>query len=72
MVVPLAVDGARDIMPRGSFLMYRHPVTVTVLPPVSADQVQAMDTRELAWLVKSQIAQALGQDVTANGDELHG
>lgn len=72
MIVPLAVDGARDIMPRGSFLMYRRPVTVTVLPPISADQVQAMDTKELAWLVKRQIAQTLGQDVTANGDELHG
>ena len=73
MIVPVAIDGARDIMPRGSFFMYRKNVTVTVLPPILAEQVQAMDSKELAAMVKSQIAQALGQSVPEkNGDELHG
>ena len=73
MIVPVAIDGARDIMPRGSFFMYKKNVTVTVLPPILAEQVQAMDSKELATMVKRQIAQALGQSVPEkNGDELHG
>ncbi len=73
MIVPVAIDGAHDIMPRGSFFMYKKNVTVTVLPPILAEQVQAMDSKELAAMVKSQIAQALGQSVPEkNGDELHG
>ena len=71
-VVPVAIDGARDIMPRNSFWMYKTDVTVTVLPVISADAVQTMDTKELATLVKGQIADALGQSLPADGDELHG
>ena len=45
------------------FFMYKKNVTVTVLPPILAEQVQAMDSKELAAMVKSQIAQALGPSV---------
>ena len=72
MVVPVAIDGARDIMPRNSFWMYKTEVTVTVLPAISAETVQAMDTKELAMVVKKQIAGALGQSLPTDGDELHG
>lgn len=73
VIVPLAIDGARDIMPRGSFWMHKAQVTVTVLPTISAEAVQSMDTKELAALVKGQIADALGQTLPVeDGDELHG
>ena len=72
MVVPVAIDGARDIMPRNSFWMYKTEVTVTVLPAISVETVQAMDTKELAMVVKKQIAGALGQSLPTDGDELHG
>ena len=72
MVVPVAIDGARDIMPRNSFWMYKTEVTVTVLPAISVETVQAMDTKELAMVVKQQIAGALGQSLPTDGDELHG
>lgn len=63
-IVPIAIDGARDIMPRGSFLIYKRDVTVTVFPMIPAEQVQQMDTKELAAQIKEQIAGALGQEVT--------
>ena len=72
MVVPVAIDGAGNIMPRNSFWMYKTEVTVTVLPAISAETVQTMDTKELAMIVKKQIAGALGQSLPADGDELHG
>ena len=46
---------------------------MTVLPMISAETVQSMDTKELAALVKGQIAEALGQSLPAeSGDELNG
>ena len=72
IVVPVAIDGARNIMPRNSFWMYKSDVTVTILPAISAEVVQDMDTKELAMLVKRQIASALGQSLPTDGDESHG
>ena len=46
---------------------------MTVLPMISAETVQSMDTKELAALVKGQIAEALGQSLPAeSGDESNG
>ncbi len=67
-IVPVAVKGARDVMPRGSFWMYARPVTVTLLPELDAETVQSTDTKTLAEQLRTQIAQALGQ-APAAGDE---
>ena len=72
-VVPLALQSPRDIMPRNSFFMHKATVTVTVLPEISAEEVQSLDTKALAALVKGRIAQALGQELPVEtGDELDG
>lgn len=72
-IVPLALQSPRDIMPRNSFFMHKATVTVTVLPKISAETVQSMDTKELSALVKGQIAQAMGQELPVEtGDELDG
>ncbi len=72
-IVPIALQGARDIMPRNSFWIYKAQTTVTVLPVISAETVQSMDTKELTALVKGQIAEALGQSLPAeHGDESNG
>ena len=72
-IVPIALQGARDIMPRNSFWIYKAQATVTVLPMISAETVQSMDTKELTALVKGQIAEALGQSLSAeSGDETNG
>lgn len=69
-IVPIAINGARDAMPRKSFWMYPAKITATILPLISAEVVQSMETAELADMVKEQIAQTLGQSLLAkNGDE---
>lgn len=72
-IVPVAIDGARDIMPRGSFLLRKTIVKITVLPPIPAEEAAASDTHELSLRLQSDIARALGQEVTAPaaGDGAH-
>ena len=61
MIVPLAIDGACDVMPRGSFVIQPKQITVTVFQPIPAETVKEMDTVDLALLVRNQIAGALNQ-----------
>ena len=62
MIVPMAIDGACDAMPRGSFIIAPKTITVTVFPPIPVETVKEMDTMDLALLVRNQIAGALGQE----------
>lgn len=62
-IVPVAIKGAREIMPRNSFWMYKSQVTVEFLPFLSAEEVKASETKALAKNVKNQIARAIGQPV---------
>lgn len=72
-IVPLALQNPRDILARNQVWVHKADVTVTVLPKIPAETVQTMDTKELAMLVRGQIAQALGQELPAEtGDELDG
>lgn len=72
-IVPIALKGACDAMPRNSFWMYPAAITATVLPVISSETVQSMETAELANLVKNQIAKALGQTMPSqDGDEIDG
>lgn len=61
MIVPMAIDGACDVMPRGSFIIRPKQITVTIFPPIPAETVKEMETVELALMVRNQIAEALGQ-----------
>lgn len=62
MIVPMAIEGACDVMPRGSFFIYPKQITLTIFPPISVETVKEMDTVDLAVLVRNQIAGALGQE----------
>lgn len=62
MIVPMAIDGACDVMPRGSFIIRPKQITVTVFPPIPVETVKEMDTIDLALMVRNQIAGALGQE----------
>ncbi len=61
MIVPMAIDGACDVMPRGSFIIHPKQITVTIFPPIPVETVKEMDTVDLALMVRNQIADALGQ-----------
>lgn len=62
-IVPVAISGTRDVMPKGKKMLYAKPVTLTILPPIPADEVKSTDTKELADQIKGQIAQCLGQTI---------
>lgn len=60
-VVPLAVAGTANSLPKGS-LVFREKTTatVTVLPPVSTKGLTLEDASSLAERVRNQIARAIG------------
>lgn len=59
-VVPLAVAGTAESLPKGSLAFQETAATVTVLPPVSTEGMTVEDAPALAEKVRSQIARAIG------------
>ena len=62
-IVPIVVEGTHDALPKHGFVLRgRHPIRVTVLPPVPAETVAAMDVADLTAHVRSLIAAQLEAD----------
>lgn len=59
-VVPLAVAGTAESLPKGSLAFRKTSATVTVLPPVSTKGLTVEDAPKLAEQVRGQIAEAIG------------
>jgi len=59
-VVPLAVAGTAESLPKGSIAFRQTEASVTVLPPVSTKGLTADDAPLLAEKIRGQIARALG------------
>lgn len=59
-VVPLAVSGTAESLPKGSIAFKETAATVTVLPPVSTKGMSVEDAPALAEKVRGQLAQAIG------------
>jgi 1-acyl-sn-glycerol-3-phosphate acyltransferase len=58
-VVPLAVAGTSNSLPKGSLTFKKTSATVTVLPPVSTKGLTPDDAPALAERVRAQIARAI-------------
>lgn len=58
-VVPLAVSGTAESLPKGSIAFRETKATVTVLPPVSTKGLAVDDAPALAERVRSEIASAI-------------
>jgi 1-acyl-sn-glycerol-3-phosphate acyltransferase len=58
-VIPLAVAGTAESLPKGSISFSKTSATVTVLPPVSTKGLAVEDAPQLAERVRSQIASAI-------------
>jgi len=58
-IVPIVVHGAREVLPRGSFLVRPRRVDVHLLEPVSVDGLDYSDRDRLANEVSSRMAAAL-------------
>jgi 1-acyl-sn-glycerol-3-phosphate acyltransferase len=65
-IVPIAVDGAFDSMPRGSAIPRPCPITLTFTPPIANEMYRNSSDDELTEMVTSRIAQALAMPATAD------
>ena len=68
-VVPVAVHGTRELMPRGGFRIRPGTVRVRVLDPVDAGQYSYADRDLLVGEVRERIAAALAELGAATGGE---
>lgn len=60
-VLPLAIFGATEGLPKHSFILARAEATVVVLPPVSTKGLTAADAPRLAKEVRDKIASAVAR-----------
>ncbi len=66
-VVPLAVTGTAESLPKGSIAFRKTSASVTVLPPVSTKGLAVKDARRLAEQVREEIARAIGPATGSSG-----
>lgn len=46
-ILPIVLHGTRDVLKKNYLVNWRNSLTVSVLPPISAETVQSMETAEL-------------------------
>jgi 1-acyl-sn-glycerol-3-phosphate acyltransferase len=63
-VVPLAISGAYDSMPRGSLFPRPRPITLTFAPPIRRSEYQHLSDEQLTHLVESRISHLLQHAVS--------
>lgn len=55
-IVPVAIDGTANIMEKNNNIMKPAEVRLTILPPISVDEIKTMDSKTLAAHVQSLIS----------------
>lgn len=58
-IVPVAIDGAYDALPRGAVLPRLAEITLVICPPITPAEVAALGDQELTQLVAARIRHAL-------------
>ncbi len=58
-VVPVAIDGSIDIQKKGSPLISPGNVKVTILPPISFDDIYNLDAKEFCSVASSRVRHSL-------------
>jgi len=66
-VVPIAIYGSIDIQKKGSRLINPGKVRVTILPPVSFDDIYDLDTKKFCSAASSRVRHRL-LDVLEKGE----
>jgi 1-acyl-sn-glycerol-3-phosphate acyltransferase len=62
-VVPLAVAGTAESLPKGSLAFTKTSATVSVLPPVSTKGLSVEDAPKLAESVRAELARAIRRPI---------
>jgi 1-acyl-sn-glycerol-3-phosphate acyltransferase len=60
-IVPIGIRGARDVMPRGSLILRRGPVTVEIGAPIPTIGLVSADRDVLSERVRNEVARLSGQ-----------
>jgi 1-acyl-sn-glycerol-3-phosphate acyltransferase len=60
-IVPVGIRGAHDVMPRGSLILCRGPVTVEIGQPIVTSGLSVEDRNFLAERVRDEVARLSGQ-----------
>ena len=58
-VVPIAIDGSINVIKKGSKIMYPGKVEVSILPPISFDDLYYMENKEFCLAASNKVRQAL-------------
>ena len=58
-VVPIAIDGSINIQRKGSKLITPGTVRVTILPPISFDDIHNLETKEFCSIASNRVRRAL-------------
>ena len=72
-VVPVCIDGSTNIQPKGSNLISPGRVKVSILPPVSFDDLYELEKKEFCMAASNRVREKLvialkGSELTPNGN----
>ena len=59
--MPVAIQGTRDMLPGGSYLLANAPVAITVMPAIAPSGSTREEVAALSDAVRAAIEQALGE-----------
>ena len=60
-ILPIVLDGTRNMMRKGFFMNWRNEITIKVLPPVSAEYIEAHSIKEVMAEVHDDMVAALAE-----------
>jgi 1-acyl-sn-glycerol-3-phosphate acyltransferase len=60
-ILPIVLDGTNTLVRKGWMINWRNRITIKVLPPISAEEVQNRDIKDVMAQVKEDMVNTLAQ-----------
>ena len=60
-ILPIVLDGTDKLIRNGWMINWRNRITIKVLPPISAEEVQNRDIKDVMAQVKEDMVNTLAQ-----------
>lgn len=61
-VVPIAINGSFNVQPKGSIMVKKAALSLTIFPPVATDHLKVKDVQELTMKLHTQISAAVKEE----------